>query len=388
MGQLAARTPATSAEEECVLLLARGTSTPALDARARALLAEPLAWPAVLSLARQHGVTPLLGRNLARLGWPDVPGDVRAEVELGARRNAARNALLARELGELLIRCRGRGIPAIPLKGVTLAEQLYGDPSLRESHDIDLLVPTEAVPDAWELLLAAGYTPAPDTPLRSADARWLRATKSACAFVRPHLAFRYVVDLHWHVAWRWPAAAATLADLWAEARPAPLHGGEAWALSPEWEMLFLAVHAARHRWQPLRWLVDIHELCARGGIDYGGVNAKATAFGLERVLALTMGACHHLLGTELPTGLPHEAPPTWLPLFPAPPPVPEVWADSVFPSRLFPRTVQKLGYLARVVFGPTVQDRGVLRLPRTLEAFYYCVRPIRLARKLGRTLAG
>jgi hypothetical protein len=387
MGRLA-RPRGLSAEDQCVLLLARGASTPMLDARARALLAEPLAWPTVLRQARRHAVAPLLGRSLARLGWPGVPGNVRAELELGDRRNAARNALLARELAELLARCRERGVPAIPLKGVTLAERLYGDPSLRECHDIDVLVPTEAIPKAWELLVAAGYAPAADTSLRSNDAGWLRATMSACAFVRQHREFRYVVDLHWHVAWRWPAEAATLADLWAEARSVPFHGGEAWTLSREWEFLFLAVHAARHRWQPLKWLVDMHELCERGDVDWGKLKAKATTFGLDRVLALTMGACHTLLGTEVPEGLPHEPPPAWLPLFPDPPPVPDVWTDSVFPARLFPRPGQKFGYLARLAFGPTLQDRAVLRLPPALDALYYCVRPVRLAVKLGRTLAG
>jgi hypothetical protein len=63
------------------------------DARTRALLAEPLAWPTVLRQACRHGVAPLLGGSLARLGWPGVPGNVRAQLELGARRNA----LLARE---------------------------------------------------------------------------------------------------------------------------------------------------------------------------------------------------------------------------------------------------------------------------------------------------
>jgi hypothetical protein len=51
-----------------------------------------------------------------------------------------------------------------------------------------------------ELLVAAGYAPAADTPLRSDDAAWLRATMSACAFVRQHLEFQYVVDLQKRIA--------------------------------------------------------------------------------------------------------------------------------------------------------------------------------------------
>lgn len=375
-----------SPEDACVSLLARGTLPPALEARARALLGRPLAWPTVLRQARRHDVGPLLSRNLARLGWPGVPGDVRAKLELGNRLNAARNALLVRELTELLRGCRERGIPAIPLKGPALAERLYGDPALRECWDLDLLVPPRATAAVRDLLAARGYAPAAETPFEPHDVEPLLESACACAFVRRQQEFRYVVDVHWHVAWRWHAEAAMLADLWAEVRRVSVRGVEAWGLSPEWELLFLMVHAARHRWQPLKWLVDVHEICVRGGVNWERLQTKATRFGLERVLALTLGACSALLGTEIPDGLPREAPPPWLPLFPARPHAPNTWANSLFTVRLFPRFGQKLGYLARLAFAPTMQDRAVLRLPGALEGLYYGVRPARLVAKLGREL--
>jgi len=380
------RTAELSPEDACVSLLARGTLPSALEARARALLGRPLAWPTVLRQARRHGVGPLLGRNLARLGWPGVPGDARAQLERGDRLNAARNALLVRELTELLGGCRDREVPVIPLKGPALAERLYGDPALRECWDLDLLVPPRATAAVRDLLAARGYAPAAESPLGAAAVAPLLESTCECAFVRRRQEFRYVIDVHWHVAWRWHAEAAMLADLWAEAGPASFAGVEVWGLSPEWELLFLMVHAARHRWQPLKWLVDVHEICVRGGVDWERLHTKATRFGLERVLALTLGACSALLGTEIPEGLPRQAPPPWLPLFPARPHEPNSWANSLFTVRLFPRSGQKLGYLARLAFLPTVQDRAALRLPATLEGLYYGVRPVRLAAKLGREL--
>lgn len=375
-----------SAEDQCVVLLGRGVLTPALEARARALLGRPLAWPTVLRQARRHGVGPLLSRNLARLGWPGVPDDARARLAVGDRLNAARNALLVRELTELLGRCRGRGVPVIPLKGPALAERLYGDRALRECWDLDLLVPPRATAAVRDLLAAHGYTPAAETPFGAEAVASLLESTCECAFVRRRQEFWYVVDVHWHVAWRWHADAAMLADLWAEARPASFGGVEAWGLSPEWELLFLMVHAARHRWQPLKWLVDVHEICQRGEVNWQRLQTKATKFGLGRVLALTLGACSALLGTEIPEGLPRQAPPPWLPLFPAPPLAPDVWADCVLPVRLFARPSQKLGYLARLAFVPAMQDRAVLRLPPALEGLYYGVRPARLVGKLGREL--
>ena len=53
-------------------------------------------------------------------------------------------------------------------------------------------------------------------------------------------------------------------DLWAEARPQTCFGAPAFSLSPEWEVLYLCLHAADHDWQMLKWLVDIHETVSSG----------------------------------------------------------------------------------------------------------------------------
>ena len=93
-----------------------------------------------------------------------------------------------------------------------------------------------------------------------------------------------------------------LDDLWAEARPQVFWGVEAWTLSPEWELLYLAVHAARHRWQGLKWLVDIHEVCTRAKFDWDTVTDKAHRFGLERALEVSLSVCRALFGTPSPPG--------------------------------------------------------------------------------------
>src|SRR5919108_1647905 len=120
-----------SPENQAILLLARGELTPHVQARALTLLATPLRWELLLERARVHQVYPLLFRNLDRLGFLGIPGQVRAELEALCKVNAFRNALLAEELARVLTLLTEAGIPAIPLKGVTLAESLYGDVSLR-----------------------------------------------------------------------------------------------------------------------------------------------------------------------------------------------------------------------------------------------------------------
>ncbi len=152
-------------------------------------------------------------------------------------------------------------IPTIPLKGVTLAASLYGDPTLRVCTDIDILIPPARVAQAFHLLLARGYN------ARSTDQFFvdlLPRSTIEYALVREERSFHYLLEPHWGLLlWGAPFDRDAIEDLWAEASPTAYFGVPAYALSPAWELLFLAAHAARHQWGGLKWLVDIQEVCAR-----------------------------------------------------------------------------------------------------------------------------
>ncbi len=266
----------------CLLLLARGDLTTEEQGRARGLLAQPLAWRDILRSADEHGVFPAVVRNLRRLGWPNVPEGIRKELEAAERFNAVRNRLLARGLATILGRFAQAGIPVIPLKGVALAESLYGDASLRVCSDVDILVPRRAVGHAIELLQADGFRGADRYLAGATEIDLLLRSNMEYCLDSPPASFHYVLELHWDIAWRWRADSEMVDHLWTDARPGTVLGADAWALSPEWELLYLALHAARHRWSALKWLVDIHEICVRGGLDWTGVEDRARRFGLER----------------------------------------------------------------------------------------------------------
>src|SRR3989441_9965406 len=145
-------------EDRLCLLLARGHLPPAARSRALELLAAALRWDLLLGRAGAHEVTPLVYRNLATLEFSGVPDPVRARLTDAFRINAIRSMLFAQELARLLRLLNQAGVPSIPLKGVTLAESLYGDYALRVSSDMDILVPPGEVVRARRLILGHGYT--------------------------------------------------------------------------------------------------------------------------------------------------------------------------------------------------------------------------------------
>jgi len=368
-------------------ILARGEVPADLADRARGLTGN-VAWSRLFDQAEAHGVVPLAARSLAALGWPDVPAPVRAAFEAARRINAARNALVARALVRVLEGLDRVGVPVIPLKGVALSESLYGDAALRVSADLDVLVPRECVARAWTVLGELGYVMADhEERVDASELDLLLESNIEYAFASPEAA-GCPVELHWGIAWRWPHSAPAIADLWADARPRPFLGAPAHALGPEWELLYLAVHAARHRWESLKWLVDMHEVCRRGGLDWEKVRAKADRFGLTEVLQISLQASAALFDTPLPSGPPARALPGWLDLFPATPVPLDIWQGALYPARLFARPFDKVRYLARVLLVPTLAERRLIRLPDSLRALYYPLRPLRLGGRWGLDVVG
>ena len=110
---------------------------------------------------------------------------------------------------DLLRSFMAQGIPARVIKGQPLAQAVYGDYSLRNSADIDLVVPAGFVADAAEHLRKQGFT----TVLASQwfkDDRFLRLNKEV-PFVA--LGGAFTVDLHWGLVNRWNAQAVEQHEL-------------------------------------------------------------------------------------------------------------------------------------------------------------------------------
>jgi putative nucleotidyltransferase-like protein len=359
-------------EDQLCLLLARGQLMPDLRKRILESLARPLQWPVVLERAYDHEVYPLLYRNLRELGFPGVPDAVQAELKRAFLANAIRNKLLAEELARLLGLLGKAGIPVIPLKGITLAESLYGDAASRVCADIDILVPPDKVAQALNLILAIGYRDDFRDPFFSKLA-WRYGRHYHLA--REDQGVSLLLELHWKLVQHSSKNDEAIKDLWAEARPKTSFGATALALSPEWELLYLALHAADHQWELLKWISDIHEIQQLGLIDWQKLKNKAEQFELDSVVRQTLTLCALLLGTSMPKGLSPADLRTKIP-FPAGAP------QAAFSHlHVLTRPLDKLRCMATVVLVPKATDQQFLRLPSSLSFLYYPMRPMRLTLK-------
>src|ERR1700748_362159 len=110
----------------------------------------------------RHQVGPLLHAALLS-GQETVAEDLMRDLENARNHSADRHALDLTRLHRIGEMFTGQGLSWMALKGTPQAARLYGDPGLRPSSDIDLLVASRDFVRAVTLLAEGGYVPS-NTP--------------------------------------------------------------------------------------------------------------------------------------------------------------------------------------------------------------------------------
>jgi len=364
----------TPEDQLCLLLSRRRLG--AMQERVLQLLASPLSWQVFLQKAYLYEIAPLIHHNLEILDFPNVPAEVRAELSSFLAVNAIRNELLAKELARLLQVLGEARIPVIPLKSIVLAEALYEDPALRVCADIDLLVPRQNVIDAHNLFLSCGYQSQITQPF---FLNLMERYGKDCELMREDKLCAYPLELHCGLIWGGELERELLKDIWVDAAPTSFYGVPAFALSLDWEFLYLAVHAARHGLLSLKWFVDLDRFCSHKALDWASIKHKAQRLGWETAVRDSLLTCAQLFGSAIdPAFAPNSSRRRLGPLDPGGLDVP---GGIFFSLRLLSTPAQKIRFLAIRFLVPTPADSRFIALPSSLGFLYYVLRPFRFAAK-------
>ncbi len=267
------------------------------------LLDGPMDWEHLLTLAEFHGVSPLVARNLSSRGLLDrVPEPYRQRLSTVRRQTLYRNILLGSETSRILSHLSDSGVGAIPLKGSVLVNTIYGDPSLRQMVDIDILVQPEQSSKARTRLTDIGYETMTVGKLEGHSFHGMPLYKRNGS----HAA----VELHWGLAD--PALGAfPVQEVWERANPLELLGVSTRTLSPEDNLLFLSYHMTKHDTELLKFLCDISELTKthHATIDWESAAIRARSWGIETAVYLSMKRAQELLGAPVPGSFLHDTRP-------------------------------------------------------------------------------
>lgn len=254
-------------------------------------------WPAVdwAIVARgleRHGLTRLVPAMLAVPGL--VPAEVAPVLQKLQRDRATAALVLTAEAVRIAEKLDAAGVRFLLIKGLALSIQLFDQPTVRSSNDLDLLVEPGAGPRVDSVLASLGYVrPAEDR------AKGAVAGYEAKEIGHVHRDTGMLVEIHARLTDNEDLFAPDFESLW-EARETLQVGGQPIATMGRGHLpTYLAAHGAKHSWSRLMWLVDLAALTGTpAAIDEALADARQ--YQLEPMMLHTLSMLHRWLGHPVP----------------------------------------------------------------------------------------
>ena len=338
-------------------------------------------WKSFLAACDYHQVGPIVFHRFQ--GRVAVPSQILEHLHARFYHVSAYNHRLAMHLVQLVAEFEQERIPCLALKGPVVAMAAYGDLSLRQYEDIDIIVRPEDVATAVEMMIALGFQ------LGRGQAERYKHLKLDHEVTLTAPDNSYSVDLHWQLA---PPYARLFGpdvrEMWLRAEQLQLPHGIVRVLNREDLFLALCQHGTRHRWWQLKWLFDVAELLHRPGtMDWARIEDILKMHPMARPPAsLATLLARELLGIQVAPDVGRILEPSERTRM-----VAQAIRDE-FLSRgqtngnaydtllgLEQRPFVRAKYMAtEILFTITEKDLQFVHLPEGLHLLYYFIRPLRL----------
>lgn len=362
----------------------------------KTLVEQEINWNELISIARQHGLIPLLFYNLNKLCRESVPQPIFSDLEQYFKIHTTHSLILTNELLQILDLFKANNIQAIPFKGSSLAISAYKSLALRQFGDLDILIDKQDAIHCLELLTSLGYS-IPDSIEKSQQEPYIKnhlfleSDSYQKGYDLINKSKNIAIDLQWSLTEKRKSKyfPIDLYDLKNNLTYINIGGRKIPQFSPEYMLLFLCFHGSKHCWQSLRWICDVAEFIqAHPNLDWQKVEKQATELKSQTMLWLTLFLVSDLLATPLPNDLllkmqtKHRA---------------YLLAQKVY-QLIFTRKFTQLEdylfifsitdswqgkyqFVKSLLFTPTGKEWKFFKLPNSLSFLYYFIRPFRLIKE-------
>jgi putative nucleotidyltransferase-like protein len=343
-------------------------------------------WPALLELADAHGVTTLLAQRLHAF---DVLVPASFQHQLLEMQRA--HVLSALALIVEMIRIQAKFIEAdlqtLVLKGPALSLQAYGDATVRQYGDVDLLVRHDDIGRATQLLIEAGFHPT--VPVAAVTAERIPGEYQ---FSRPNT--KVIVELHTERTLRYFPNRLPIEQLFGRATTLDVNGNKVATLSLEDALVWMCTHGAKHFWERLMWVADLAAMIERQqSLHWNAASEIAVELGAQRIVHIGVLLACELLGARPPQEVEKRARQdhtacalvreieTWLPATGQA--SPKLLRRVLFRARMRGGLFHGIGYVTRLSLSPTEEDWREEHLHKNARFRETARRLVRLAKKYG-----
>jgi hypothetical protein len=355
-------------------------------AELRQLLSEDVDWEYLFATASYHGLIPLLQKHVNSTAADLASIHFLSRLKLQSVSNTQNILHLLGKQLKLYHLFRDHKIPIAILKGSVLAQMAYGEISLRQAGDIDVLISRSDFQRARQLLESLGYQMMPaltETQLSSH-----LAAHCEIQFVRDD--WLTVVDLHWALAPKNFVFKLDTDAVMSRLQRVPVAGTNIETLCTEDLILYLSMHGAKHLWRAVEWISSLGELIrAAESIAWETVIQRAEKAHATRMLALGLRLVEHVSDVELPAAvlravdagesMKRIADQLGAQIFTRWGPA-DSTETNLYNLKIMDRKRDVIASAVRAIFVPTISDWSALNLPPSLHSLYYAYRPLRLSK--------
>ena len=352
----------------------------------RRLVQTGINWDELFATAQAHGLLPLLHKHLTSAAADLIPNHFLSRLKRESVANSQNVLhLIAKQLRVYKL-FKENNIPVALFKGPLLAQMAYGEISLRQAGDIDVLINREHFHQARTLLESLGYEMSPR--LTAAQLASHLSNHCEVQFMRDE--WFTVVDLHWDLAPRSFVFNLHADDVMSRLQPVMLAGTTVETFSAEDLVLYLSMHGAKHLWRRLEWIASLAEtLRATPNLNWKLLVQLAEQAHATRILALGLRLAEKFSDVTIPSGVPAQVDADFSMERMSKQVREQLFSTfgyaastetNLYNVRIMDRKRDALVSTLRAIFVPTLPDWQALALPAPLHSLYYAFRPLRLSK--------
>ncbi|MFM2290590.1 MAG: hypothetical protein RIS29_403 [Bacteroidota bacterium] len=231
-----------SPEEKLVLNSLKLQPTEEDQSRTRALLSEITNWQLLVKLLTDRGLAPLfLNKTLNKEQLKELPDSARWVLQQVVFKTLSRNMVLYNSFSNLLKELQPDNVEVMALKGICLAENLYGDIQLRQMSDIDILVLPEHAEYVLKALNKLGFQAVNTGALSN-----FVSSKSDFVHYAPMVFNGISVEVHIRLHQINDSVQINIDRLWKKSEKVILNGVEARKMDFYHQLIHLCVHLHKH----------------------------------------------------------------------------------------------------------------------------------------------
>ena len=279
-------------------------------------------------------------------------------------------------------------IEALAFKGPALSQMAYGDITLRQYVDLDVLVKKEDIDKIDTLLKDRGYQHI--WKLTAEQEKIWRKCNHDLGLYHPKNGVHF--EMHWSLLDEDYPMQIDLDSIWENPQTIKINTQEIQTFPTEELLLYLCIHGSKHLWERIEWIKDIDLLIRKKGIngediDWEKVVKQAENSGFETMIYLGLSLAKQLFETPLPKEITVHISDRKV-LYTLSNFILQSWQNpkssfqqTLAELKLFPGMKEQAIHLHKILIKPSFKDYWFIDLPKSLYWVYYFVRPYRGLKK-------